>query len=183
MLKKFGQISAITFYKILSRFGHRPPSVSIFEQIDKAGNVLICLPDDQNGLQAEFLSLEKINNIFPKARISLLHNSSLTLEKSLVKNYQSIIYDRADITSIGQPPKNIKENILNNHFDIAIDLSIAFNYINTSLVWYSRASLRVGFNHPKRDDLYNFLIRVNPEETLENSYQSLFRYLGAKQNN
>ena len=183
MLKKIGQLSALTIYKILSRFGQRPAPVSIFDQIDQANKVLLCLPDNVNALQTELLTLDKFSHIFPKAQITLLYNSKLAIEKTLLKNYQCINYNPAEVTSMGQPPKNIKENILKNHFDIAIDLSIAFNYINTSLVWASHASLRIGFNHPKRDDLYNFLIRVNPEETLENSYQSLFRYLGAKQNN
>jgi len=182
MLKEIGQISALTFYKILSRFGQRPAPVSIFEQIDKANKVLLCLPDNVNGLQPELLTLDKFKDIFPNANITLLCNSNLSIERSLLKNFQYINYNPAEVSSFGQPPKAIKENILKNHFDIAIDLSIAFNYINTSLVWTSNACLRIGFNHPQRDDLYNFLIRVNPEETLENSYQSLFRYLGAKQN-
>jgi len=183
MFKKIGQLSTLTIYKVLSRFGQRPAPVSIFDQIDKAHKVLLCLPDNVNELHTELLTLEKFNHIFPKASITLLSNSNLEFKKSLLKNYQLMNYNQEEMTSLGQPPKNIKENILKNHFDIAIDLSIAFNYINTSLVWASQACLRIGFNHPKRDDLYNFLIRVNPEETLENSYQSLFRYLGAKQNN
>ncbi len=183
MLKKIGQLSVLTIYKVLSRFGKKPASVSIFDQINKANKVLLCLPDNVNGLQTELLTLDKFNHIFPQANITLLYSSNLAIEESLLKNYQCVNYNPAEVTSLGQPPKGIKENILRNHFDIAIDLSIAFNYINTALVWESRACLRIGFHHPKRDDLYNFLIRVNPEESRENSYQSLFRYLGAKQNN
>ncbi|HPG40041.1 MAG TPA: hypothetical protein PLP19_09750 [bacterium] len=182
MLKKLGQYYALTFYKIFSRFGHRPAAVNIFDQIAKANNILLCLPENLNGSQMELLTLDKFKEIFPNAKISLVYNAASSIDTKLLTKYNVIQYNPLEMSTFGLLPKPVKEIIIKSSFDIAIDLSIAFCFINTSIIWESKACLRIGFNHPLRDELYNFLIRVNPEETRENSYQSLFRYLGATRN-
>ncbi len=182
MLKRLGQLYALNFYKLFSRFGHRPAPVNIFDQISKANNILLCLPDNLNGTQLELLTLNKFKEIFPNAKITLVYNAKSSIDTTLLADYHLIQYNPLEMSTLGLLPKTIKDIIIKSAFDIAVDLSIAFCFVNTSIVWESKACLRIGFNHPGRDDLYNFLIRVNPEESGENSYQSLFRYLGATRN-
>ena len=179
MIKDLGQRFIITYYKFLARFGLRPAPVSIFEQISQANHVLLCLPNAVNGSLDQILRVNAFKEIFPKAKITLLYNSDTMTSKGWTKPYQSLQYQKDQLSTLGLPPKSLKADVLKSHFDIAIDLSLSFNFINTSIIWASKASLMIGFNHPLRDELYNFLIRIKSGETQENSYNSLFRYLGA----
>ncbi len=178
MIKEFGQRSVISYYKFISRFGNRPAPVSIFEQIKDANNVLLCLPNDMQKLSG-IVSFDSFRQVFPNAKITLLYNADTIQNNGFPKGFKRIFYQKAQLSTLGMPPKSLRLDILREKYDIAIDLSLEYNYINTSVIWESKACLRIGFNHPMRDDLYNFLIRVKTGETPENTYNSLFRYLGA----
>jgi ADP-heptose:LPS heptosyltransferase len=123
--------------------------------------------------------LTRFQNSFPEAQITVLKNSALQLTGYLPTTITLIEYDPKQSTIFGPPPR-LLSTIQDGHFDIAIDASHSFQLIHTALVIASRAKLRICFDHPKREDLYNFIIRLEPNQKYINSYNILLRYLGAK---
>ncbi|MBN1479552.1 hypothetical protein EH223_16655 [candidate division KSB1 bacterium] len=91
-------------------------------------------------------------------------------------DYAVVTYTEDDISRLNMPKKELLQR-LNGSYDLAMDLSIPFHFINTVITWTQGEQLRIGFFHPRREKLYNFMLRRNIDATLDASYQSLVNYL------
>jgi hypothetical protein len=179
ILKDFGQALALHYYRIKSSLQHQRDVINIVESLQAASKVLICAPDEPEAFGALLDILSRFQNSFPEAQITLLKNSALQVTGSIASTITVIEYDPKQSTIFGPPPR-LLSIIQDYHFDMAIDASHSFQLIHTALIIASRAKLRVCFDHPKREELYNFIIRLEPNQKYINSYNILLRYLGAK---
>ncbi|NOY60947.1 MAG: glycosyltransferase family 9 protein [Calditrichaeota bacterium] len=175
-----GQFFALQYFKLFNRYKYKSRIVSIFEHISSASHVCVCLPCNEKDFNESLISIEQFRQIFPKAHITLLNCTDQSISKQKFHAFRLLTYDRQKLTFLGLPSKEIRHDIATSKFDVVIDLSLSFSFVNTALSWLSNAGLRICFNDPKRDNLYNFVVRLVPETKWDKSYQQLLQYLGAK---
>ncbi len=175
MLKKFGQNLNLQCLRTLLKFKKNNDVLNMFECIRNAKKVLLLYPKEKELTDIIKKDFEKFRQHFKDAEITrVLFNYENTKKKS--KN-NVFYYQESDITFLGNLNKKIKTDLLKNNYDIVIDLSLPFNYINTYIAIKINAPLKIGFNHEKRDDFYNFVIRLGQDHSMNNALQVLFRYL------
>ncbi|HOX86313.1 MAG TPA: hypothetical protein PKW76_09265 [bacterium] len=152
-------------------------NIPICDQLIKATSVLICLPPEKIGVETVMNSVHGLRQIFPNAQIALLNSSKYSLADYIINDFSIIELDESHITKWGSLDKSSQALLFKHPFDIVIDLSKAFHYLNTLVACSSRAKLRIGFGHPKRNDYYNFVIRLRPNQNWKRSLATLYRYL------
>ena len=177
MLKKVLSFALLKFYKIKARSKSHFPRINIFEHIQKSSRVLLCLPVGKNENLYQFLTPEKLQAIFPEAKITILKDRALNIPHEMRNVFQVVEYDDGQLDQFGLPQKATQQQLLSKKFDTIIDLSIPFHHLNTAITWKSRAPLRIGFSELNRDRLYNFVVRLKDENSASRSYQLLFQYL------
>ncbi len=179
-LHNIGQFFALLYFRLFNRYKYKSRIISIFEHINSASRVCVCLPCEEKDFQESLISIDQFRQIFPKANITLLNCTDQRIDEKKFNAFRLITYDRQQLSFLGLPSSKIKHDIAISKFDVIIDLSLTFSFINTALSWFSNAYLRICFNNPKRDNLYNFVVRLDPETKWDKSYQQLLQYLGAK---
>jgi len=179
VLHRVGQYFTLNVFKIsalIRRFSH---PIDIFKQIKNATHVLICLPHEHEDKNLIMSSLHHFTHIFPKAKITIFYNRDDHQQKQSLNNFRVIDYSKQDLTGVGLPNGQLKRKIFRHKFNIVVDLSISFNFINTAITQVSKADLRICFYHEKREDLYNFVIRHETKRTLAELFNLLLKHLGA----
>lgn len=81
-----------------------------------------------------------------------------------------------DISRLGLPNKPLKEKLLNQKFDVLIDLEREDNLFLVSVVSLMKAKFKVGFKKNAVENLYNFQL-VNSKINSEISYRNLLNSL------
>ena len=180
ILHSIGQFLALKFYEIGERFKHKPEMVSIFDQIRDASKVCIFAPNNNAELKKASIVLSNLNEIFPHAKGVIFILQDLTFENFDGVNYNIVKIDPQKQTLWGMPDKALKKQIKVEKFDVVLDLSISFSFENTSLAWHCNSPLRVSFNHPKREKLYNFIVRLKEQPDNSNAYKTIGSFLGIK---
>ncbi|MGE5411198.1 MAG: DUF6913 domain-containing protein, partial [Clostridiales bacterium] len=89
-------------------------------------------------------------------------------------NYISV--DKESFSKFGLPSEKIKDSLRSKHYNIVIDLNIQEDLFSSSLVSFSQASYRIGFNKSHSENFYNLIIRNN-ERISEISYRNLLNSL------
>jgi len=175
-----GQFFALQYFRLFNRYKYKSKIISIFEHINSASRVCVCLPCDDEDFHKSLISIEQFRQIFPKAQITLLNCTDQRIDPKKFHAFRLLTYDRQQLTFFGFPSSEIRHDIAISKFDVFIDLSLSFSFVNTALSWLSNAGLRICFNNPKRDNLNNFVVRLDPETKWDKSYQQLLQYLGVK---
>ena len=172
---KLVQSVQLRIYKISKQYKKRNSPIEFSQLVENASQVLVCLPNKVPTAPAAFQCVEKISNIFQHWKITLL--SPVEGVPKQTTKYSIVAYSSDDLTRADKPKKELLQKFSNAAFDIAIDLSIPFNFTNIVALWKSEALLRIGFYHPVREAFYNFLLRLNNDSAYDNAYQSLLKYL------
>ncbi len=174
--QKFGQKAILHYYRTLCRIQHFNRVINIFEYMHNASQVLLCLPNEKAGCEAVSDYFPSLGKIFPGATVFLLVEENLTAHE-IPEIFQILHYNSSGLNFWGSP-RDVLDKIKRNRFDVVIDTSRAFNFINTSAAFESQANLRICFNHPQREDLYNFIIRIDEKQSWKKSIKLLFQFLG-----
>lgn len=180
IIHNIAQFIALKYYRIGERFKHKSEMISIFDQINNAQNICVLTPMDEQeiGFATDFIA--QIPNLFSKAGGIVVTPSPSALPGLQSGKFETVVLDPQKSTFWGMPDKDVKNRLRLQPFDLVLDLSIGFNFYNTSLMWHCETPLRIGFNHPKRDKLYNFVIRLREEAKGPGVYKTLETYLGVK---
>ncbi|MBN1543451.1 hypothetical protein JW992_15025 [candidate division KSB1 bacterium] len=152
-------------------------NISICDQLTNVSSVLICLPEEREGVETVMSSMQGFRQIFPQARITLLNSAEYSLEEYILNDFSVVEYDESQLTRWGAPAKALRSLLYKQPVGIAIDLSKNFHRFNTLMICSSRARLKIGFSHPQRNKFYNFVIRLQPNHDWDRSLATLFRYL------
>ena len=178
ILHSIGQFFILKYYEFGERFKHKPEMVSIFNHIKDAKKVCIFAPNNINELKGASIILTNLEEIFPHAHGLLFISQNQNIENYSNAKYKIINIDPQKENVWGLPDKNLKWQIKKQDFDVLVDLSISFSFENTSLGWHCNAPLRVGFNNPKREKLYNFIVRLKENTEPQNAFKALLSFLG-----
>jgi hypothetical protein len=179
LLQKLGQSAALKLYKLQSQSPHRQETVDIIAQIKRTAKVLICLPTEKEGFDAALVRLDDFRRIFPSCQLTLLFAQQNSLPAEISNSLRAVCYDQNKLNAFGSINKDLKNELEANRFDMIIDLEREFKFITTSIAWNSQALLRVCFSHPQRDDFYNFIVRLDPDQSWQNAFKLLLGYLNS----
>jgi hypothetical protein len=143
--------------------------------VKNASRVLVCLPVETSEVVAAYQFVDDISRNFQHWDITILTNENNAPRQ---KSKLSVVtYSDSDLSRFNSPKKLLLQKFKNISCDLAIDLSIPFNFANLVILWKSDARLRIGFYHPAREDFYNFLLRLHSNTIYDNACQSLLKYL------
>lgn len=179
ILQKIPQRLAIKYFKTIDQFINADPTVEIFEQLHEAKRVLICVPAKGDDFSVAQQCFNTLGDVFPNALFTLLLRENQILTESVTIPYKLINIVKEYLTSFGFPQKQFVQIIKKKGFDVVIDLTPDFDFINTFICRASGSKLRVCLSDPIGDPFYNFLIRTEPSLPLEKRYEILVHYLKA----
>lgn len=167
----------IPYLKTAARFGKSNHVVDVLFTLSNARSVLVLMPDklEDFGIARKFIG-QLINN-FPQAQFQFVLRESYGSLLDGNHKYGTIFVTAKDVNFLGLPKRELRHKILSKKYDIVIDLNDDFHLLSTYLCQKSSALLRICFDHPNREPFYNFYLRTQYHEKLENKYRKLIRYL------
>ncbi|MFH1852635.1 MAG: hypothetical protein ABIA75_09845 [Candidatus Neomarinimicrobiota bacterium] len=139
--------------------------------------VLVVFPEDQTYFRiAQFFLRTVLAN--PGMVVHVLGKTSLEAlawirDQATVKTYAV-----EDFNWWGLPRPETLSRIYNQPYDAVVDLNPEFNLPSATLVWYSRAPLRVGFKSEYSYEFYNLEVDRKPESFIEQGYVNIQKILG-----
>ena len=136
--------------------------LNFFELLKQVKKVLIILPINKKEERIARTYLSRFNSLFSASQISTLDVTSLR---------------RSDVNWLGVPNMSYLKNIQSEDFELLIDLNGSHDYICAYLGALTRASLRLHVSQGIFDKIYNLQFRSQPQESIENRYDRVLRYL------
>lgn len=143
----------------------------------QALTALVVVPQPPRAHAAAFQLLADLRQAFPDTHFSVLLEKEPAARFAAAENLQVMPFSEEDIAFYGLPRKKLQNLVRDRHFDVVFDLNENFDLVAACLCLVSDARLRIALQHPKRDFLYNFQVRVAEHFDLELKYESLFKYL------
>lgn len=171
------QSAQLWLYRHSRQYKHRD-SMDLHSQIQNTSKVLVCMPVNEENVHPAKDLVVSLSQFYPKWQITLTYDERTSMH-ALAEKFQCYTFKEEDLSFFGKPKKQLMRTLTALKPDVAFDLNHDFNFTTLSLVWNSRAAIRVGFYHEIRKDFYNFLFRKKPETTVERSYHMLYNYFKA----
>ncbi len=166
-----------SFLKFSARFRKSDHVVDVFGTLAEARSILVFMPDklEDFGIARKFIP--KLMDDFSDAKFQFIMKQNYQSLLNGDQNYGTIFVSDKDVNFFGLPKKVLKQKILATEYDIVIDLNNDFHLPSTYLCLKSRASLKICFDHEKRESFYNFYFRTQSNVTLNSKYKKLIQYL------
>lgn len=176
LLLKYVQSIQLFFFKSSGLFKKRNSPFDISQRLQQVSKIILCFPENPAEVEAATAAARRLKEIFLHWDITIFaaHDRTPSIEDTA--DFAVVTYSATNLSRFNKPKKELWQ-ALNGSYDLAMDLSIPFHFLNTVVVWTLGEKLRIGFYHPEREHLYNFMLRRNVNTTLESSYQSLVNYL------
>ncbi len=174
---KFGQSLQLSFFRWSATSDRGSLPVYVCEEIRKTSRVLVCLPESEKEAGAALRTLSRNREALKGWNITLIMSSDMNLPLSIPDEYSLLTYSEKDMTAFGVLNSGMRRYLTELGINLALDLNVTPTYVGQAFTWFSRAKLRVSFYDDDREKIYNILLRRNPRENLEKSYQALLTYL------
>ena len=152
---------------------HEPTVVTLPAQIVRTQRVLVLLPENEleyrRAIQQK--NLNSLQALFPHARLQLIKQKSLLPAATIpCKEWNS-----TDLDYWGLPSREMRKRLLSESFDIVLDLSLSFAFINLALAHQAKAPIKVGFADPQREKTHNFIISFSTSPAWDQAFEVLCR--------
>ena len=151
-----------------SKFSYKPEIFSFAEKMNRAENVLICLPTEIESFDSAKDHLTIFADIFQNKKIfvflPLVGAESFI---SQLQGYETIFLQKEDLGIFSLPRKKFVQRIKSYGFEIALDLDLKDGFINSYLCLKSGALVRIGLKGKAGFPFYNLELALSQE----NPYQ------------
>jgi hypothetical protein len=165
----------IIFTRMISRTKESPMSFS--NSFSNAKTALVIIPEnsEQRSVVAQMLIL--LQNKFQGNKLTFVVNEGS-------RNFSNTL-NRSNVTTIKNehlnffflPKKNEVANLLNQKFDIVVDLNLSLVPSAAYLCRHINSPLKVGFSQDHADEYYNFQFKAAPNRNTKTKYEQLFKTL------
>ncbi len=174
LIRKFAERLYLSYAR-----AHAPHETLDFSEcFAQAVTALIIMPALSHQQEAAALRLlDEFQEVFSETHFTVLAEQNDATRLTANENLQVITFNLEDVAFYGLPKKKLQDTVRTRHFDVVFDLHECFDLVATCLCLVSDAKLRVALQHPKRDSLYHFQVRVAEHHSLELKYDSLLKYL------
>ena len=162
-----------------AKFRKRDHVVDVSGTLAEARSILVFMPDKLEDFGVAQKFIEKLMDEFSNARFQFVMRESYRNLLNVEKKYGTIFVTDKEVNFWGLPKKELVRKIIAAEYDIVIDLNDDFHLPSTYLCLKSRASLKICFDHEKREPFYNFYFRASENTTLNSKYKKLIQYLNS----
>lgn len=152
---------------------HEPTVVKLPAQLVRTQRVLVLLPENELEYRraVQQKNLNALQALFPHARLQLVKQKSL-LPVGTVPCKE---WDPTELDYRGLPSRELKKRLLSESFDIVLDLSLSFAFINLALAHQAKAPIKIGFADPQREKTHNFIISFSTSPAWDQAFDVLCR--------
>ncbi len=161
----------------LLKFKYRRTSDNLYDYdsfYSDARYILLILPVTQEEI-LNVLTLIK-NVILDKKRITILSRLEFKSRLTEFDMFNIIYYTDDAISKIGLPKKQFLKDIVENPYDIVIDLNIFPNLFALAVTMAVKSRFKVGFTREISEKMYNF--QIKPDKNISaNSFRFLLNSL------
>ncbi len=173
MIEKARSLQLKAYLKLKS-YRHKIKALDICETIRKGKSVLFCLPASAPDAARRLIEHFCRSHADWKTTVVAFGETP-----SLNSSSEVISISPEELNWYGKPKAVAVQRAARQRYDLAIDLSIPYDFTLLALIWSIDAELRVGFHDPRREPFYSFLFRPHSETAPETAYSELLRYLEA----
>lgn len=147
-----------------NKLSFEPDLFSFAEKMNRAENVLICLPGKQESFEVAKDHLTIFADIFQNKKISvflpLIGAESLL---SHLERYVVIYPQKEDLRIFSLPRREFIQRIKDRRFEIALDLDLEDGFVNSYLCLKSGAEMRIGLEGKAGFPFYNLQLALSKE--------------------
>ena len=151
--------------------------ISFSNIFTKASTALVIVPENDHHRSVSLQILTLLQNKFQGNRLTLVVNDRY---KELANPFaRSVIVPvtKEHTNFFFLPRKSIFERVLNQKFDIVVDLNLSLVPMGAYFLRGSNSPLKVGFSQQHADSYYNFQFNSAPNRNPKARYEQLFRTL------
>lgn len=167
----------ISFLRKMAQLKKRDQVIDVFATLAEARSILVFMPDKLQDFGVARKFIENLMADFSNARFQFFMRESYRSLLNGDHKFGTIFVTDRDVNFWGLPKKQLRQKITATAYDIAIDLNDEFHLPSTYLCFKSRASLKICFDHEKREPFYNFYFRARETANLSSKYKKLIQYL------
>jgi len=163
--------------KTSKRYKNQNSPFDIPQRLAQVSKIAICPPDDPSEVETAYKIVPKLQSCFNNCQVTIIIDESCALPHIDLSGIKVLTFSAEDLSRYKMPKKQFQQKLSIISCDMVIDLSLPYNFTNAVIAWTVGAQMRVGFYHPNREDMYNFLLRHKAGRAPEEAYQSLINYL------
>jgi ADP-heptose:LPS heptosyltransferase len=176
-INQFLQSLQLKMLRSSRQYREQTPSQDICEAVRKAKSILCCLPEDPVLGQLAHQMIEQLHRHHPEWRLTIVGQNNLLFKRLSNPQIEYFAVMEKSVNFYGQPQSTFVKQIKTRRYDMAIDLSIDYNFFNLVLLWKSETLLRMGFFHPHREPFFTFLYRLHQETPPDKAYQGFLKQM------
>ena len=176
MFEKQRRNLGIALTRILSR-EKTPKPMSFSNSFSNAKTAVVIIPEnaEQRSVVAQTIIL--LQNKFQGNRLTLIVNEGHRSFSNTINRSNVTMIKNEQLNYFFLPKKKEINILLNQKFDILLDLNFSLVTYSAYLCRHINASLKVGFSQEHADKYYNFQFNAAPNRNAKWRYEQLFRTL------
>jgi len=142
-----------------------------------AKTALVIVPEDPTHRTMVMSTLTMLQNKFHGPQLTIvIHDAFRDFSTTFVSS--SIVrIKRAHLNFFFLPKKNEIQQLLEQKFDVIVDLNLTHVPVAAYLCTHIQAPLKVGFAKEYADTFYNFQFNASPNRNIKSRYEQMFRAL------
>ena len=155
--------------------GSKPMSFS--NVFSGARTALVIVPENAQHRSVALPMLTLLQNKFHGNRLTLVVNDATKELANPFARSTIVPVTKEHVNFFYLPKKPAFERVLNQKYDVVVDLNLSLVPTGAYFMRVSNAQLKVGFVQQHADSYYNFQFNSTPNRTAKARYEQLFRTL------
>jgi len=164
----------------LTRFFFRKRAgkpMSFANLFSSAHTALVIVPENAHHRSVALPMLTLLQNKFQGSRLTLIVNDTVRELANPFARSTIVPVTKEHTNFFYLPKKSAFHRILNQKYDIAVDLNLSLVPTGAYFIRRADARLKVGFAQLHADSFYNFQLQTAPNRPARNRYDQLYRTL------
>lgn len=145
--------------------------------IERSRRALIILPTEYDDAFTAGTTFKALKEKFDHLQITILTEGIRATPLNEFQKSKIIRMRSSHINKLFLPRQNFLRTILENKYDIVIDLNLDFVLYTAYISKASGANIRIGFAHKYTDYFYNIQFNVDRNRPAQEIYNQLVQYL------
>ncbi|MFH0989138.1 MAG: hypothetical protein V1799_03880 [bacterium] len=176
MLESFRLQMGIHYARLRFHVG-REPLVDFTDVVTRARRAVVFLPEMPNQLNILSDVNQYLIDRFHADKLMFVGRREILSSMRESRKIETLGFSSQELNYWYVPRGELRQKMKKSTFDMALDLNISFAFPSAFLCRESLAPLRIGFVKDHADDFYNFQVKTNRANNLNQAYTSLLRCL------
>lgn len=145
--------------------------------ISRSRTALIILPVEYDDALAAGAAFKALFNKFEHLEITILTEGIRATPLSEFPKSKVVRISQSHVNKFFLPRQNFLQRILENNYDITINLNLDFILYTAYISRATGARIRIGFSHSASDTFYNIQFNVDRTKPVQSIYDQIVQYL------